>query len=181
MKTTKLACLLCTICRSKHPSTFAKVVEGSEIYNFAYYLVGHFSSKFWSYTLSNRASLNYFGAWITSTRTHVAGTPRRPAAVRRHTCTPRPGCDPRSEVSTTGTVGRGGDVHARRGRCHAALAHRSCPPPAVHRPPLAARLRALATPCRHVMPCRCLTGKPTKGVPEVVDCAVGMVIERPRT
>jgi hypothetical protein len=32
-----------------------------------------------------------------------------------------------------------------------------------------------------VLPIGVLTGKPTKGVPEVVDCAVRIVIGRPRT
>jgi hypothetical protein len=44
-KIAKLACLLCKICWSKHPSAFVKVLEGGEIYNFAYYLLGHFSFK----------------------------------------------------------------------------------------------------------------------------------------
>jgi hypothetical protein len=68
----------------------------------------------------------------TRAREHdVAGTPRRPAAVRHRTRTPRPDCDPRSEASTTGTVGRGSDIRASRGRCHVALANRSCLSPAV--------------------------------------------------
>jgi hypothetical protein len=77
--------------------------------------------------------------------------------------TPRPGCDPRSEASTTGTVGQGGDVRTSRGRCHVALARRLCPPPAVCHCVCPARtsphLVAMSCPCRD---CTCVNRLSTR-------------------
>jgi hypothetical protein len=42
----KFGCNLCKICCKKHYRAFVKVVEGSEIYNFAIYCLVHFSSNF---------------------------------------------------------------------------------------------------------------------------------------
>jgi hypothetical protein len=61
---------------------FVKVVGGTEIYNFCIQSFVHFSTKFWSKSISNRRSTNYRG---------VGGAMRRDVAqaVRR---APRP-CD----------------------------------------------------------------------------------------
>jgi hypothetical protein len=53
-----LACSSCEIRCSKPLWAFVKVVEGSEIYNFSYYLLGHFSSIVWSKCWSNNAKPN---------------------------------------------------------------------------------------------------------------------------
>jgi hypothetical protein len=41
---------------------FVKVVGGTEIYNFSIQSFVHFSTKFWSKSISNRSSTNYTGA-----------------------------------------------------------------------------------------------------------------------
>jgi hypothetical protein len=46
----------CNLCKEKHYRAFVKVVEGSEIYNFAIHLFVHFYSNFWSFSISNSAS-----------------------------------------------------------------------------------------------------------------------------
>jgi hypothetical protein len=150
MKTAKLACLLCITCWSKHPSTFAKIVEGSEIYNFAYYLVGHFSSRFWSYTWSNRASLNYFGAWNASTRTrcrrHDTSACCRTASYAHAEAGLRPQI--RSEHHGHGWPRRWRPHKpwpVPRGACTQAV-------PAARRLPLCLPRAHVATPCRHVVP-----------------------------
>jgi hypothetical protein len=49
----KLACRLCKIHCSKPLWAFIEDVEGSLIYNYAYFLLVLFSSKFWRYSQSN--------------------------------------------------------------------------------------------------------------------------------
>jgi hypothetical protein len=46
----------------KHHTTFVKVVEGSEIYNFPIQHFGHFYSNFWSFKRSNRGTMTQFWA-----------------------------------------------------------------------------------------------------------------------
>jgi ribosome-binding protein aMBF1 (putative translation factor) len=49
-----LASRFCKICGEKHPKAFVKVVEGSEISNFGIHCSVHFSTNFWSKSLSNQ-------------------------------------------------------------------------------------------------------------------------------
>jgi hypothetical protein len=41
---------------------FGKIVGGTKIYNFGIQRFEHFSTKFWSKSISNRCSANYRGA-----------------------------------------------------------------------------------------------------------------------
>jgi hypothetical protein len=97
----KFGSSLCKIRWEKHPRAFVKLIEGSEIYNFPIQHLVHFSCKFWSILLSNRAGWNS----VTSCRDVApAKAPRAPpraprcrTAVRSRTRVPRRACDPRSE------------------------------------------------------------------------------------
>jgi hypothetical protein len=62
MKTSDFACSSCSNGWSKHLSAFVKVVEGSWIYNFAIYLLVHFSLKFGRETRSTQAKPNWIDA-----------------------------------------------------------------------------------------------------------------------
>jgi hypothetical protein len=72
----KFGSRLCKIRWEKHPRSFVKVVEGSEIYNFSIHHFVHFYSNFWRNSPSNRASQNGLAS-----RRDVApgGTPGAPA------------------------------------------------------------------------------------------------------
>jgi hypothetical protein len=49
-----LASRFCKICGQKHPKAFVKVVERSGISNFGIHCSVHFSTNFWSKSLSNQ-------------------------------------------------------------------------------------------------------------------------------
>jgi hypothetical protein len=66
----------------KHNTTFLEVVEGSALYNFAYYRWVHFSSKTWRKDRSNRATSNYFAL------EHTRNPPARDVAWRGKSAPP---------------------------------------------------------------------------------------------
>jgi hypothetical protein len=85
-KNSNLASSLCKICCSKPLWAFVEVVEGSEDCNFVINIWTHLLQKFWEKLGQTVPNRNVFE------REHahdVAPVPRRPATVRRHTCTPR--------------------------------------------------------------------------------------------
>jgi hypothetical protein len=55
-----MACSSCKFCCSKPLWALVEVVDGHEIYNFAYYLLVHLSSNIWRKSWSNSASPNSF-------------------------------------------------------------------------------------------------------------------------
>jgi hypothetical protein len=57
----KFGSVLCKIRGEKHNTTFVKVVEGSEIYNFPIHHFVHLYSTFWRFTCSNRHAVTQFG------------------------------------------------------------------------------------------------------------------------
>jgi hypothetical protein len=79
-KTANLAYDLCTIGWEKGHTPFVKVVEGQEIYNFAFHYLDHFCSTFWRFSQSNRAAWKSFagtGALERAGRADAARRPRR--------------------------------------------------------------------------------------------------------
>jgi hypothetical protein len=77
----KFGSILCKIRGEKHYTAFAKVVEGSEIYNFPIHHFVHFYSTFWSYACSNRDAGKRFRP--ADVAQHHAATLPAPGALSR--------------------------------------------------------------------------------------------------
>jgi hypothetical protein len=175
MKSLNMASSLCKIHRAKHPLAFAKVAEGSEIYNFCINTLTHFSCKISRKTLSNEAAWNVFVmsrhsvvAALQSARAHRAtsatalharwGGPATagPSAVLHVTqVDPRPGhasC-PHALAGHTAVLPTGPTVPSlpraptEVGRRTAAYFHRS-----LHREAKGARLYKSGNPVRRARP-----------------------------
>jgi hypothetical protein len=85
-----LASCLCIFCWAKHHRAFVEVVEGSELYNIAYYLRVHFSSQIGRKPWSKQSRSNCLHARTPRAR-DVA--PRALRRLRHRTRTPRPCSD----------------------------------------------------------------------------------------